>query len=204
MALLFLTDDAKDAALDHVKDNADREVMCEGKPATYAEADDLKGAGGKALGSDTPTFTGPASGDVSGRKLTVNALLGVDNDVTGVLDYVALVDDDADELLLAYPAEHADIKAVNTGDDIVTIEGDRTSKIGVDDYVTIRTSTGNDGIYTVSAVSESGGDTLVTLNEDVSHATADGVMIFGAQYIASGSTTDLSAFDTEIRAAEPQ
>ena len=60
-----------DAALQHLIDNADQIVFCEGEPADHAAATSDKGSGGVALG-ETSVAAGDFSildGDTSGRKL---------------------------------------------------------------------------------------------------------------------------------------
>lgn len=53
-----------------------------------------QGAGGKRLGGDATItsgdFTGPVDGDVSGRKYTMNQITGINIDVTGNADHIAL------------------------------------------------------------------------------------------------------------------
>ncbi len=90
-----------DAALNQIKTTADKLVVCIGAPATYAEAN-ANSPGGKRCGQRAVTsanFTGPANGDISGRKLTVNQQTGITVDVSGTADHVALVDDTASVLL---------------------------------------------------------------------------------------------------------
>lgn len=81
--------DVLDAALNHIKNNATSMVLCSSEPANYA------GVAAVALADvtiDSSDFTGPADGDTSGRKLTVNAQTGVEVDATGTSTHVALLD----------------------------------------------------------------------------------------------------------------
>jgi len=137
-------------------------------------------------------------GDVSGRKVTVAQQVGITVDVTGAWDHVALVDDGANALLLVTMLANSPITAVNIATDVVTIDGDVSAEITAGDTVTIRDSTGNDGTWTVASAVEAAGDTEVEMNEDVTNATVDGVMIYGAQAITSGNTVTVNAFDDEI------
>ena len=70
----------------------------------------------------------------------------------------------------------SDVVAVNTTSEIVTVNGDVTEFVESGDPLGIRGSTGNDGTFTVSSTSyDSGNDeTDITLNEDLTDATADG------------------------------
>lgn len=90
-----------DAALNQIRTSADKLVVCIGAPANYTEAN-TNSPTGKRCGQRTITsanFTGPANGDVNGRKLTINQQTGITVDVSGTADHVALVDDTASVLL---------------------------------------------------------------------------------------------------------
>ncbi len=87
-------DDILDAALQHIEDNADKLTICSQEPTTYAE-----GNATFALGDAVPTFTGPANGDASGRKTTVDAVAAADVDATGEANHVALLDTGTSKLL---------------------------------------------------------------------------------------------------------
>jgi hypothetical protein len=80
-----------DAALNEVA-TATRLTICSSDPANYA------GIAAVLLGSKTsPGFTGPADGDVSGRKITINAISDGSVTVTGEATHWAL--DDGSTLL---------------------------------------------------------------------------------------------------------
>lgn len=98
----FVSDTVLDQALDYIKQNADKLVLCEGKPTNYSDATTDKGSGGDALG-ETSVGTGDftlADGDTDGRKVTVASQSGVAVDVTGTADHYAIVDDTNSDLLL--------------------------------------------------------------------------------------------------------
>ena len=78
--------DVLDAALQYIEDNATELVICSAEPTTYTEAHTTYALGDKAA----PTFTGPAEGDVSGRKTTVDAVAGATVDASGTASHVAL------------------------------------------------------------------------------------------------------------------
>ena len=91
----LIDDNSKDDALVDVRDNANQQVMCQGFPASYAEATtDLGTGSGKALGETTmaPGDYTLADGQTDGRSLTVGLKSGVVVDVAGTFDHVALVD----------------------------------------------------------------------------------------------------------------
>jgi len=100
--------DVLDAALQYVEDNADKLVICSTAPTTYTEANVTY-----ALGSATPTFTGPVDGDTSGRKTTVDAVSGATVDASGTYTHVALVDTANSKLL--YVTEAGSSQAVTAG-----------------------------------------------------------------------------------------
>jgi hypothetical protein len=94
-------DNVLDAALDYVKQNADRMVVCEGQPVSYAEATTDKGSGGKKL-ADVAVVSGDftiSDGDASGRKVRVAQKTGITVDVSGTADHIATVDDTSSALL---------------------------------------------------------------------------------------------------------
>lgn len=111
----YLDDSVLDAAL-AVLDTADQEVICEGEPVSYAEATNDKGSGGKALGEvaiDAADFT-KADGDTSGRKSTLAQQTGVNIDVSGNADHIAVVDDGLSRLLMVTTMTLQAVTAGNT------------------------------------------------------------------------------------------
>ena len=102
--------DVLDAGLNYIAANADKLTVCSQQPTTYAEANVTY-----ALGDAVPSFTGPADGDASGRKLTVDAVSGADVDATGEANHVALLDTGTSKLLYVTTlAEAQDVTAGNT------------------------------------------------------------------------------------------
>lgn len=77
----FIADAALDAALAYVT-AADVEYLCSAQPATFA------GIAAVSLGSATPSWSGPADGDISGRKVTFAARTGVAVTATGNVTHV--------------------------------------------------------------------------------------------------------------------
>jgi hypothetical protein len=79
-----------DAALNAVKNAATTLVFCSAEPANYA------GIAAVALmtktGLTAADYTGPADGDVSGRKLTVNAVSNMTPSANGTVTYAVLHD----------------------------------------------------------------------------------------------------------------
>lgn len=95
----FVDDEVMDAALNHVKNRATKAYICAGQPTTISHLQNSGVSDGKALGSvviDSTDFT-LANGDVSGRKSTFAQQTGVDIDVTGTADHLALVDNASPE-----------------------------------------------------------------------------------------------------------
>ena len=115
----FVLDAVMDAALNEVINKADQLVICAGQPTTYSDATTDSGSGGNALGEVAITsadFTGPADGDASGRKLTVNQQTGITIDVTGTADHVAIVDDAGSRLLLVTTISSQSVSSGGTAD----------------------------------------------------------------------------------------
>lgn len=79
--------DAQDALLNVIASNATVLHICSSEPANYA------GVAAVSLGTKTtPTFTGPVAGDVSGRKITVDAITDGSVSADGTASHWAIVD----------------------------------------------------------------------------------------------------------------
>lgn len=115
-----VVDAVLDAALNEVINNADQVVVCNGEPATYADATTDSGSGGNALGESatgSADFTGPAAGDTSGRKYTYDGKTGIDVDVSATADHVAIIDDTNSRLLVVTTISNSQsVTAGNTMD----------------------------------------------------------------------------------------
>ena len=82
----YINDDAPDAYLDVIATGTVLHI-CSSQPADYAAV------AGVSLGTkSSPGFTGPANGDVSGRKLTVDAISDGSVTGTGTASHYAIVD----------------------------------------------------------------------------------------------------------------
>lgn len=92
----FVHDDVLDASLNFIKTNVNRMCACSVQPTTYTQAITTYKLADVDIGSSD--FTGPANGDVSGRKLMVNEQAEVDVDTSGDATHVALVNT-TDEIL---------------------------------------------------------------------------------------------------------
>lgn len=113
--------DVLDAAAQFIIDNADREILCDGAPTSYAEATDPPGSGGNAL-ADAAVSSGDfsiAAGDTDGRKLSCVAKSGVPIDDGGDADHLAIVDDAGNRVLLVL--ERPSATSVTDGGPTATI-----------------------------------------------------------------------------------
>jgi len=90
-------DDVLDAALNYIKTNGDRLCVCSAQPTTYTQATDTYMLAYKDISSSN--YTGPANGDTSGRKLTINAQDSVDIDSSGDATHLCPVDTTNEKLL---------------------------------------------------------------------------------------------------------
>jgi len=88
-------DDVLDTALNYIANNANRISVCSTQPTTYTQATSTY----KLAMSTSPTFTGPANGDTSGRKLTVDQEASINVDASGTAQHVALSDSANSKLL---------------------------------------------------------------------------------------------------------
>jgi hypothetical protein len=191
MVTKMFDDSVMDAALD-VIETADGLSLCEDMPASYAEATTAKGSGGKKLGDDSPGAFTQANGDVSGRKTTMAAVAGVAVDVTGAWDYIALTKAAGSVLVAALPLSNAPITAIDQGTKTITVTGDVSAVCIEGKVVTVRDSTGNDGVYIVVSSSYGAPSTAVVVEEALASATADGILIYGAQSVTSGNTATVN------------
>lgn len=108
--------DVFDAMLNYLKNNATRLVLCNAQPTTFTEANATFAVADVTI--DSSDFTGPADGDTSGRKITVNPQSAVDVDVTdpGGTNHVALLDVDDSKLLYVTTAPDVAVDASGTVD----------------------------------------------------------------------------------------
>jgi len=90
-------DNVLDAALNYIKNNATELTVCSAEPTTYTEAHTTYKLADVVI--DSADFTGPANGDASGRKITVNQQADIDIDASGTATHVALTNG-VDTLLL--------------------------------------------------------------------------------------------------------
>lgn len=91
-----LHNDVFDAALNYIKNNAQRQIACSAEPTTYAQANATYALADVAMAAGDFTV---ADGDVSGRKVTVGAKSGALIDASGSATHIALVDDTNSKLL---------------------------------------------------------------------------------------------------------
>lgn len=91
-------DDALDAALEYVRDNANEIVLLNADPGTsYTQAHSAFALG--RITVDSSDFT-LANGDTSGRKVTIAAQSSIGVDDTGNCNHVAINDTDGSTVLL--------------------------------------------------------------------------------------------------------
>ena len=105
-------DDDLDAMLNYVKNNATRISVCSSEPTTYAEATSTYKLAIKTISSSD--FTGPANGDTSGRKITVNQAANINVDSSGTAQHVALSDSNNSKLLYVTTCTSQALTAGNT------------------------------------------------------------------------------------------
>lgn len=79
-----------DAALNYIKNNCTRVTVCDTEPTNFTEANATYKLADVTV--DDGDFTGPADGDVSGRKLTFGAQSDVEVDSAGDATHVAFLD----------------------------------------------------------------------------------------------------------------
>lgn len=110
-----------------------------------------------------PSFIGKDSRNV-------HEIRGVYKHLPGRLPTLA----DDDGVQIATPKYIYAITAVDQGADTFTISGNHASNFTGLSNVRVNGSTGNDKLYTLSSAVNSGGNTVVTVSEDIPDATVDG------------------------------
>lgn len=85
----WANDVVMDGALDIIRNNVTRQVVCSAQPATFAEANATYALADVTMASGDFTH---ANGDTSGRKTTVAAKSGVLIDTSGTANHIALLD----------------------------------------------------------------------------------------------------------------
>lgn len=98
--MAHLSDNVLDEALSYISTNGGRVDICSQEPATYTEATSTYTLGNKT----SPSFTGPADGDTSGRKITIDAISDGSVSGTGTASHWALSKTTATTDLLAAEA----------------------------------------------------------------------------------------------------
>lgn len=82
--MALITDNAFDAALAYISTNGTSLHILSQAPTVYADVATY------TLGNATPGYTGPADGDISGRKITVNAVSSGSVTGSGTASHVAI------------------------------------------------------------------------------------------------------------------
>lgn len=100
-----------DAALNYLKTNAGTLHVCSTEPTTYAEAHVTYMLAEVTIDSDD--FTGPANGDASGRKITVNEQADITVTNSGDAEHVAITNG-SDALILVTTCTSQYLTAANT------------------------------------------------------------------------------------------
>lgn len=96
-----------------------------------------------------------------------------DGTVYGRVKNTELIEGEVERLMVAWP-----IVSVDTTNDEFVVDGDETDKISVGNTIEVQGSTGNDGTWTVAAISYSPStkQTTIEVSEDITDATADGTI----------------------------
>lgn len=92
-------DDGLDGGLQNIAAAGDLDFcVCSAEPTTYAEAVTTYNLGT----ASAHTITGPADGDTSGRKVTIDAVSATAVSAAGTATHIALVDTNTSTLLLTH------------------------------------------------------------------------------------------------------
>ena len=99
-----------------------------------------------------------------------------------------------------FPLQAYTITGVSIGDDEFVIAGDQRERFLVGAEFVVVDSAGNDGTYTIAAVSYASAETTIEVNEDITDATIDGDILHDE--IADELDMTLSHDDETDRDAE--
>lgn len=102
--------DALDAALAVINTASERLYICSAQPTTFTGASSTSMLGVK-IG---PTFGTISNGDVSGRKIVVNAITDGSISATGTATHAALTDDSAGKLMATTTITSQSVTGGNT------------------------------------------------------------------------------------------
>lgn len=106
--------DVLDSALNYIKNNCDKMVACSQQPTTFTEANATYALVDVVMTSSD--FTGPADGDVSGRKLTINAKSDIPVDVQGEPAVIVLLDTVNSKIL--YTTDEGTAQTIYVGNNV--------------------------------------------------------------------------------------
>jgi len=99
MADYRISANVHDAALTHIQNNSERQVLCSADPVVYGSVAAVTLATVNMVPGD---FT-IAAGDISGRKITISPKTLVTPTGTGTATHIALVDDTNSDIILLVP-----------------------------------------------------------------------------------------------------
>lgn len=193
-------DDVLDAALDVIGTDCDKITICSQAPTTYTE-----GNATYALGDATPSFTGPANGDVSGRKITVDAVNGADVDASGNANHVALLDTANSKLLYVVPCFLVRTNTAQAGaSSAITLDASASATDDIYNNCAIVISSGT-GVGQTRMISDYVGSTKVATVSSAWTTNPDATSVFKifGQQVTSGNTFSLEAWDIEIEDPAP-
>ncbi|GAA4442992.1 hypothetical protein [Bremerella cremea] len=197
--------DVLDAALAVIESNCDKLTICSRAPTTYTEANTTY-----ALGDAVPTFTGPADGDVSGRKLTVDAISGADVDGSGNANHVALLDSGNSKLLYVTPCYQVRSNTAQAGAaSAITLDAGASATDDLYNNCSIVKwnvdGNGNPINVETKLITDYVGATKVaTVNSAwANNPTATSLFKIYGQQVTIGNTFGLDAWDIEIEDAAP-
>lgn len=199
MTFKFAHDDVLDATPNEVKNNADLYTICSAPPTTYAEASSTFKLADLAI--DSTDFTGPANGDVSGRKVAMNAQTGITVDSTGIGVCYALSDGGNSKLL--YVTEVADVFQDDTaaagGASTITLAGDASGSDDVYNGYGVRILSGT-GLGQSRMISDYVGSTKVATVSAAWTVQPDNTSVYEVfgKALTATNLANTAAWDIEI------
>lgn len=200
-----LHDDVYDQALNYIETNCDKLTICSQHPTTYTEANATY-----ALGDAVPTFTGPANGDVSGRKTQVDAVSAATVDASGNANHAALLDTINSKLLATtpiYPVRSNTAQAGAASAITLDASASATDDIYNNCAIVKYDLDGNNkpiNVETKLITDYVGSTKVATVNSTwSSNPTSSSLFKIFGQQVTVGNTFSIDAFDIELEDPAP-
>lgn len=186
-----------DAALNYIKTNGDRICLCSQPPTSFAEATSTYELADIDIDSDD--YTGPANGDVGGRKITVNAQTGIAGDVTGYCTHIAVVDTSGENVVYVTTIPNYRTNTAQAGGaSTITLDANASAVDDAYNSLSIRILSGT-GSGQEKPITDYDGTTKVATVASAWSVNPDNTSVFEIYIpLLTGGSINMSAWDIEF------